>query len=375
MPAFKIKSGDLFGISPPSLFVGRYGYPRVYAGPLVSGDADTALSDTASLYGKGLDYILSHTSSLIRVASKIDVKHPYSKMVEATQEISLSVKPLDTEVKVEKININPTMDSYFHPTGPRVLARRVDVVDNPSIPKRVDMTVDEGMKATRAIIELYRYGFSVDYIQRILSAGVLGMNNNRKIVPTRWSITTVDDVIGKALLKDIRYYENVGEIEYYFNEYMGNEFHIFLIPGMWEYEMIESWLRGALYSPNATVSGEDYEPYEGRKKYAANITGAYYSARLAVAEHLYKRKRQARVLIYREIRPDYKIPLGVWVIREIVRNAFANKPRRFASMEMALGESKKRVAVVRWPEKSKILYNMKHQRKLEDFYFQNVNKT
>ncbi len=81
------------------------------------------------------------------------------------------------------------------------------------------------------------------------------------------------------------------------------------------------------------------------------------------------------MLIYREIRPDYKIPLGVWVIREIVRNAFANKPWRFASMEMALDESKKRVAVARWPEKSKILYNMKHQRKLEDFYFQNVNKT
>ena len=40
------------------------------------------------------------------------------------------------------------------------------------------------------------------------------------------------------------------------------------------------------------------------------ITGAYYSARLAVAEHLKRIRRQASAIVFREITPEYKIPMG-----------------------------------------------------------------
>ncbi len=67
----------------------------------------------------------------------------------------------------------------------------------------------------------------------------------------------------------------------------------------------------------------DYEFYQGRKNYASNITGAYYAARKEVCEYLYNIGRQARVLIFREVRGGYLVPLGVWVIRETVKNAMA----------------------------------------------------
>ncbi len=365
LPRIKVDRESLFGLSPPSIFVGRYGYPKVFAGPLISeNENSTVVADTSSLYGKDLDFILRNTSSLIRASTRINVKRFTGRIIDATQEIAMSVKPLDTEVKVEKISFSPNLDTYFHPTGPRIIPRRIDVVDNPEIPRKVDGIVEDRIKANEAIIELYQYGLSVDYLQRLLSSGTLG--KERKLVPTRWSITAVDDAVAKSILKDVKLYDSIDTIEYYENSFMGNEFHILLIPGIWEYEMIETWIRGAIYA-SSTFTGEDYEPYEGRKDYAENITGAYYAAKLAVLESLKERRRQAKVLIYREITPDYRIPLGVWVIRETVRHALQKKPLIFENVSVAIDEIVKRTRIKNWVKKSKLLYNLKHQTTLESF--------
>ena len=365
LPKLKITSDSIFGMSPPSIFVGRHNYPNVFAGPLISEDSHAhAVSDTSLLYGKDMQYILTKTSSLLRASTEINVKKPNGRMVSATQEIAMSIKPIDTELKIEKIGMSPSLDAFFYPTGPRIVPRKIDVVDNPKIPRKVDSIVEDKIRANYAIIELYKYGASVDYLQRLLSAGTLGYN--KKMVPTRWSITAVDDAIGKALLNEVKHFETVDKIEYYTNSFMGNVFHIMLIPGTWEYEMLETWLKGAIYA-SETVIGDDYEPYEGRKKYASQITGAYYSARLAVLENLKLRKRQAKVLIYREITPDYKIPLGVWIIRETVRHAMLKKPNIYETIAEAIHIIKNNTQIKSWPNKSKIIYNLKHQRTLDFF--------
>ena len=55
------------------------------------------------------------------------------------------------------------------------------------------------------------------------------------------------------------------------------------------------------------------------------MAGAYFAARLAVAEHLYNRRRKAAALVLREIHSDeYVVPVGVWQIREGIRRAFDN---------------------------------------------------
>jgi hypothetical protein len=50
--------------------------------------------------------------------------------------------------------------------------------------------------------------------------------------------------------------------------------------------------------------------------------GAYYAARLGVLEHLVDRGRQAKCLVLREVTDAYWAPVGVWQVREGVRNAF-----------------------------------------------------
>ena len=365
IPRIKIFSSSIFGVSPPSIFVGHCGYPNVFAGPLIGEDERKMFTSTAELYGKSLEEILGRTSVLIRTARRINIRKMRGKIIETSQEIAMSEKSVDTEVLVDKVYQIPQIDQFFHPTGPRIEPRRIDIVDNPAIPHKVDMVVEEKLKAERALRELYRYGYNVDYLQRLLSSGVLG--RDRKLVPTRWSITAVDDILSRAILERVKYMQEMSEILYFFNSFMGNEFHILLLPGSWEYEMIESWMRGSLYSPSSVIIGEDYEPFNGRKDYASNITGAYYAARLGVAEYLNRIGRQARVIVYREITSEYKIPLGVWVIRETVRKAFNSSPTKFDSIDEAVNHVKAKTRVKEWTSKSRIIYMLKHQKRIEDF--------
>jgi len=58
------------------------------------------------------------------------------------------------------------------------------------------------LRAADAIMELYRRGVETSSVQRVLSVGMLGLKKNRKLVPTRWSISATDDVISGRLVKE-----------------------------------------------------------------------------------------------------------------------------------------------------------------------------
>jgi len=70
----------------------------------------------------------------------------------------------------------------------------------------------------------------------------------------------------------------------------------------------------------------DREGYEGRTEYVEETSGAYYAARLGVLEELADRDRQAKVFVVRHATDAYWAPVGVWQIRESVRNAVDAEP-------------------------------------------------
>jgi len=170
-----------------------------------------------------------------------------------------------------------------------------------------------------------------------LSAGLLGVKKKRKLVPTRWAITAVDTIISKNIAKEIIHYPSIDKYYTFYGEYLDNKFIILLIPGPWAFEMNEHWHPNSIwnqdlfpnnigdensgdsFSGNIPVVVNDYEYEKGRKSYAGNITGAYYAARKEIIEFLYNSKRKASAIVFREIGGGYIVPLGVWVIRECVR--------------------------------------------------------
>jgi len=179
------------------------------------------------------------------------------------------------------------------------------------------------LKAENAVKELHNKGVDAYKIQQSMSAGMLGEEESRKLVPTRWSITATDDTISKKLRNKVKKYQQLGQIEYYQNSYLGNHFHIFLIPGKWEFELMELKRPGSVWNAaKNTYIAQNYEPYTGRTEYAEETAGAFYATRLGITEHLLNRKRQAKAIVLREVSPEYWAPLGVWIIRETVRDAF-----------------------------------------------------
>jgi hypothetical protein len=111
-----------------------------------------------------------------------------------------------------------------------------------------------------------------------------------------------------------------------------------------------------------------FEPYWGRESYANVTGGAFYAARLAVLEYLSKIRRQAAILIVREVKPEYYAPVGVWKIRETIRDAFNLPFEKFDSLEQAVKRICEKMLIgEKWVSKSKLLRILKEQKKITQF--------
>ena len=148
---------------------------------------------------------------------------------------------------------------------------------------------------------------------------------------------------------------------------LDNRWIIIMIPGEWEYESIEAWYPNTSWNPSgmAIDIGASYEPYDGRKTYA-EIGGCYYAARLAVSELLDKLKSQAKVLILREVHEGYIMPVGVWNVREHVRETLKGVPKHFPSLKEALNyaSTKLDIPMTEWIKSSTLLKHQFYQKRL-----------
>ncbi len=336
---------EVFGPSPPNVFVGHYNYPSVNWGPMVSLGQN---SDTPSDW-YGLDYgeVIKQRSLLVRGSRPVNVKTRERTVLEA-QDAVMSLKSVDMEVRfARKPVFNMSFSSVLQPMGAVAPLLDMKIADNPVIPRKVDSVVGEGLRAEDAIAELTRKGYENYYLMKLLTAGILGKPADRKLVPTRWGITATDDMLAKRMMEKIRDYRELGEFLVYSNEYLHNHFEILLMPGAWEYEGFEAWTPGTVWTQgaNAYKVVEEREPFHGRTKYAEGQGGGYYAARYGVCEGLDSMKKQARAVVFREIYEGYMLPMGVWVIRETVKKAFENGPDRFATKEEALAEISSRLRV------------------------------
>jgi hypothetical protein len=83
-----------------------------------------------------------------------------------------------------------------------------------------------------------------------------------------------------------------------------------------------------------------------------------------------KERRQASVVVLREAHPGYIMPVGVWQVRENVRNAMQQKPHKYNTFEEALTRigSQFQIPIRQWIEKSNLLQNTLFQRRITDYF-------
>ncbi|MBI2112253.1 hypothetical protein HYT52_01835 [Candidatus Woesearchaeota archaeon] len=251
----------------------------------------------------------------------------------------MASKPVELEVHLNKIpRLDIKLEKEVAPFGPASSLQKARITSNTKVDSRVERVVsDTDLKSAPGIISLYQKGFSENFLTKLISVGNTGLKKNRKLVPTRWSITAVDDTIGKNLISEIKDYP-AGNYHAYFGGGWGNYYLLLFFPEVWSYELFESYVNYQInpWSKKGYFYSTDYEDYKGRKVYAEETAGGYYANRLAVLEKLKELKRQGSVLALRFITSEYNIPLGVWVCREASRKSLMEKPIEFSSEELML---------------------------------------
>ncbi|MFB6100795.1 MAG: hypothetical protein ABEK16_06005 [Candidatus Nanohalobium sp.] len=324
----------------PSVFIGSHNYPKVNTGVLSPQHLGSSemMDSPREWYDSdfSIEKIASLRTSLVNSKKRFQVDDT-DGFVTNTREVAMARKPVDVEVELEKKPGASISGGRVKPVSASGDVKDFLLGENPTVEKKVEKAFyDTDLKAENAVRELHGKGVDNYKILQSFSTGMLGEEDNQELVPTRWSITATDDIISKNIREEVKQYQQLGQIEYYRNSYVGNDFHIFLIPGRWEYELIEMKRPGSVWNAmKNTYIGQNHEGFSGRTEYADETSGAFYAARLGALEHLRDRQRQAKVLVLREVTPEYWAPLGVWVIRETVRNAFGNEPEVLDTFEDA----------------------------------------
>jgi DNA repair protein NreA len=364
------KYGNLFssdsisGTSPPSVFVGSYNYPKVFVGPMVPPiHGNTELLDSPEKWnGKSLEEIINFRLNLVRGIQKTSIDQTEGRYIENLQEVTMSSKPTDLDLIFnKKVSSNVSIDGESAPFGPVGEIKSAKFSGSMSSVPIEKIFYDKDMKADDAVLKLYNSGIQISKIQKCFSIGMLG--KKRKLVPTKWSITATDDIISKSIKDKILENNLIDTCKIFSYEHLGNIFSVLLFPHRWVFEMIEAW-----YSNGILGFGADNEDARGID-HPPNIAGAYFAAKLGVLEYLSKNKIQAGVLIFREIRPEYAIPVGVWQVREGIREAMKQQPQIVSDFNQAIevASTKTSVSKKEWISNGNMI-NLLRQKTLQDFF-------
>lgn len=376
-----MKEKSFAGSSPPSLFVSHYGYPKVKIAPMapteyLNEDQADLLDNPERWFGKSLPELVGYRTQLVRSNMPISIhaaKDP-SNELQKIQEIAMASEKVDVEVELTKAPVAKLeFSNDAPPMGPQAPLKEFSLQENPKIPDKVEYLVgDKHVKAATAMNELYAKDIPVHHLYKLLSAGTLGVKQNRTLVPTRWSITAADDTIGKELVDQVKDFPQINEFRLFESHFLDNHFYVLLLPREWSYDIMEAYRPGSFWAQEMKEvhMSKDHEFYEGRKNYAEEVAGGYYAVRLAALEWLVENRKQAAVLVFREIGPGYQQPVGVWQCRQNVRNAMEQDPQTFETLDDALKgvESKLTIPMVHWKKNSALLDRVLRQKRIIDFF-------
>ena len=215
----KFKYRDLGSVSnlnttsPPSVFIGsKLRYPAVNIGILspLESDENAWVYDNAKYWANNnfsIKDVVNLRENLLNSRFKgnvNDVRQEKNKFVEIAQQIALGSKPVDVEIQLKRnIGFNFRKDKIATPQGLSGELKKAKITGNVKIERKVDKVINDDIKAVKGIEYLYKNKFSEYVLSKILSVGVLGLKKDKKLVPTRWSITATDDMSGKKLIEKI----------------------------------------------------------------------------------------------------------------------------------------------------------------------------
>ena len=361
---------EIAGSSPPSVFIGSWNYPDVYAGPMVTAmHGNTSIMDTPESWipeNKTQEEIIGYRLNLIRGKQQTNANELNTRFIEKLQDISLSDTSVESNVAFSTAPTGTTFSEEHTPFGPSAHLERFEIETGRWDRQLEKVFYDTDLKAADAVTGLHRKGLLFSSIQKAFSVGTMGCSRNRHLVPTRWAITACDTTIGDHLLSQVKKCPVIDTWRVHEFSSLHNNYAIILMPTDWQYEWSEAFLH--------VLGNEElvFSDHEGRKKKTtySPLGGCYYTCKMAVLEALAREQKQAGAIILREALHGY-VPMGVFNVRENVRNAMNQPASEFEDIRSALSHisGKFTLPVTRFIEKGELLRNSIRMRQctLRDF--------
>ena len=201
-------SREMEGSSPPSVFIGSHAYPKVYAGPVIAAfHGDTRIMDSPESWIPSRitqEEIIKYRLSLVRGKQRISADDIGNPFVEKLQEIALSSSSVESEVTFETAPAGMMFSDESSPHGPSARMEQFEIEKGRWIPDLEKVYNDTDLGASGAVIDLHSRNVPFSSIQKAFSVGTMGFGRKRKLVPTRWSITACDTILGDHLLSRVR---------------------------------------------------------------------------------------------------------------------------------------------------------------------------
>ena len=361
---------EMEGSSPPSVFIGSWNYPDIYAGPMITPvHGDTAIMDSPESWISGRktqDEIIGYRMNLVRGKQRVNASDLDNRFVGKLQEITLSSASIESEIAFTDTPQGMSFSEDHTPFGPSAPIERFEIEGGRWDRNLERVFYDADLRAKDAVIDLHRRGVPFSSIQKAFSVGTMGKGGMRHLVPTRWSITAVDTTIGDHLLTEVKKCPVIDTIRVHEFSSLHNNYAVILLPTGWQYEWSEAFLR---VLGNEELVYSDHEVHRKKTEYS-HLGGCYYSCKMAVLEALAKEQQQAGAIILREALRGY-VPMGVFNVRENVRNAMLQPGQEFEDIKTALSHISQKftLPMSRFVEEGALLRSVLRQRqtRLADF--------
>jgi len=362
---------DLEGSTPPSVFIGRWSYPKVYAGPMMVGETgDTSIMDSPESWigeHKTQEDIINYRMNLVRGKQLIKITDLENPFVEKLQDISLASKSIDSEATFGKRPRGALLTEDSIPHGPSAVIEKFDI-DAVRWDKQLEKTFyDTDLTAREAVLNLHNKDVPFTAMQKAFSVGAIGTKYKRKLVPTRWSITACDSTLADLFLKEVRKFDILDTYRVYEFGSLNNYYIIILTPTEWQYEWYEAFIQ--LIGKEELIFS-DYETNTDKKEYSS-VGGCYYTSKMAVLDALVKEKKQAGLIVLREAYEGY-VPLGVFNVRENMKSAMSNPYKEFETLKDALkyAGTKLKIPISKYVKQGTLLNELLHTKQTTlDMYF------
>ena len=362
---------DLEGSTPPSVFIGRWSYPKVYAGPMMVGETgDTSIMDSPESWigeHKTQEDIINYRMNLVRGKQLIKITDLENPFVEKLQDISLASKSIDSEATFGKRPRGALLTEDSMPHGPSAVIEKFDI-DAVRWDKQLEKTFyDTDLTAREAVLNLHNKDVPFTAMQKAFSVGAIGTKYKRKLVPTRWSITACDSTLADLFLKEVRKFDILDTYRVYEFGSLNNYYIIILAPTEWQYEWYEAFIQ--LIGKEELIFS-DYETNTDKKEYSS-VGGCYYTSKMAVLDALVKEKKQAGLIVLREAYEGY-VPLGVFNVRENMKSAMSNPYKEFETLKDALkyAGTKLKIPISKYVKQGTLLNELLHTKQTTlDMYF------